>query len=86
MSLAAAGSTDSPSASRRAGVMATVGALTCVYDGLEGQVAALRVEGEFVNVHPAGADQHLVVLDLHVAHVVDGQIRTGRSFVLLRPV
>lgn len=66
--------------------MTTPGALTCVYDGLEGQVAALRVEGEFVDVHPAGADQHLVVLDFHIAHVIDGQIRTGRSLVLLRPV
>lgn len=55
-------------------------------DGLEGQVAPLRVEGEFVNVHPAGADQHLVVRDLHVTPVIDGQVRTRGSFVLLRPV
>lgn len=55
-------------------------------DGLEGQVAPLRVEGEFVNVHPAGADQHLVVGDLHVAQAIDGQVRTRGSFVLLRPV
>lgn len=55
-------------------------------DGLEGQVAPLRVKGEFVNVHPAGADQHLVVRDLHVTQVIDGQVRTRGSFVLLRPV
>lgn len=57
-----------------------------MYNGLEGQVAALRVKGEFVDVHPAGADQDLVVLDFHIADVIDGQIRTGRGFVLLCPV
>lgn len=55
-------------------------------DGLEGQVAPLRVEGEFVNVHPAGADQHLVIRDLHITKVIDGQVRTRGSLVLLRPV
>lgn len=39
------------------------GKLTRMNNRLEGQVAALDVEGEFVNVHPAGADQHLVILD-----------------------
>lgn len=34
-----------------------------MYDRLEGEVAALDVKGEFVNVHPAGANQHLVVLN-----------------------
>lgn len=61
-------------------------ALTGVYDRLEGQVAALRVEGEFVNVHPAGADQHQVAVEIHVADIIDGQIGTRGSFVLLCPV
>lgn len=60
-------------------------ALTSVYDRLEGEVAALCVEGELVNVHPAGADQHLVVLHFNISFVIDGEIRTRRSFVLLRP-
>ena len=55
-------------------------------DRLEGQVAALSVEGKLVNVHPAGADQHLVILDFNVTFIVDGEIRTRRSFVLLCPV
>ena len=59
--------------------------LTCVYGRLEGEVAALYVEGEVVNVHPAGADQHLVVLDFNIAVIVDGEVRTRRSFVLLCP-
>lgn len=63
----------------------TFRALTGVYDGLEGQVAPLGVEGEFVNLHPAGADQYLVVPDLHVADVIDGHVRAGRSLVLLCP-
>lgn len=37
--------------------------LTRMHNRLEGQVAALDVEREFVDVHPAGADQHLVILD-----------------------
>lgn len=57
-----------------------------MYDGLEGEIAALCVEGELVNVHPAGANQHLVVLDFNVTFIVDGEIRTRRSFVLLCPV
>lgn len=71
--------------SRTPGAARTSCALTGVDDRLEGQVAPLRVEGEFVNVHPAGADQHLVVLDFHVTDVIDGQIRTRGSFVLLCP-
>lgn len=51
----------------------------------EGEVAALRVEGEFVDDHPAGADQNLVIPVLHVPSSADGQVRTGRSFVLLNP-
>lgn len=57
-----------------------------MYDRLEGEIAALCVEGELVNVHPAGANQHLVVLDFNVTFIVDGEIRTWRSFVLLCPV
>lgn len=34
-----------------------------MYDRLEGEVAALDIEGEFVNMHPASADQHLVILN-----------------------
>ena len=35
--------------------------LTAVYGRLEGEVAALNVKGEFVNIHLAGADhQHVV--------------------------
>jgi len=57
-----------------------------VNDRLEGEVAPLYVEREFVNVHPAGADQHLVVLDFYVTFMIDGEIRTRGSFVLLCPV
>lgn len=60
--------------------------ITSVNDRLEGQVAALSVEGEFVDVHPAGADQHLVILDFNDTFIIDGEIRTRRSFVLLCPV
>ncbi len=34
-----------------------------MYNRLEGEVAALSVKGEFVNVHPAGGDQHLVIMN-----------------------
>lgn len=61
-------------------------ALTSVRHGLEGEVAALDVEGEVVNVQSAGADQHLVVLDLNIPVIIDFEIRTRRSFVLLGPV
>lgn len=60
-------------------------ALTGVYDRLEGEVAALYVEGEIINVHPAGADQHVVILDFHVTSIVDREIRTRRSSVLFCP-
>lgn len=61
-------------------------ALTRVNGRFEGEVAALYVKWEFVDVHPAGADEDLVVLDFHVAVIVDGEIRTRRGFVLLCPV
>ena len=59
--------------------------LTRVYDWLEGEVAALCVEGEFVNVHPAGADQDLVILNTDCTVMGDGEMRTWRSFVLFCP-
>lgn len=59
---------------------------TCVNDRLEGKVAALYVKGESVNVHSAGADQHLVFLDFNVTVIAYGEIRTLWSFVLFCPV
>ena len=55
-------------------------------DRFEGKVAALDVKGEFVNVHPAGAHQHLVILDFNISLIVDGEIRTWRGSVFLCPV
>lgn len=55
-------------------------------DRFEGEVANLNVEGELVDPHPAGADQHLVVLSSHQAVAVDGEERTRGSFVLFCPV
>lgn len=88
MSLAAVRSGDAVFTSdiMTAAVAGSFSALTSVYEGHEGQVAPLRVEGEFEDVHPAGADQHLVVPEFHVTQVIDGQIRTRGSFVLLCPV
>lgn len=60
--------------------------LTRMHHRLKGQVAALDVKGEFVDMHPAGADQNLVVLDSHQAVTVDGEMRTRRGFVFLSPV
>lgn len=60
--------------------------LTRMHHRLERQVAALDIEREFVDVHPAGADQHLVVLDSHQTVTVDGEMSTRRGFVFLCPV
>lgn len=60
-------------------------ALTAVYGRLEGEIAPLHVEGELVNVHPAGADQHLIVVGFNISFIIDGDIRSWRSFVLLCP-
>lgn len=60
--------------------------LTRMHHRLEGQVAALDVKGEFVDVHPAGADQNLVVLDSHQTVTVDSEMRTRRGFVFFSPV
>lgn len=60
--------------------------LTRVNDRFEGEVANLNVEGELVDPHPAGADQHLVVLSSHQAVAVDGEERTRGSLVLFCPV
>ncbi len=57
-----------------------------MYGRLEGEVAALNVEGEFVNVHPAGADNHLVVRKFNVTVVVNDEIRTRSGLILLCPV
>lgn len=59
--------------------------LTRMHYGLKGQVAALDIKGEFVDVHSAGADQNLVVLDSHQTVTVDGEMRTRRGFVFLSP-
>lgn len=55
-------------------------------DRFEGEVANLHVKGELVGPHPAGADQHLVVLDPDQTVALDTEVGTGRSFVLLCPV
>ena len=60
--------------------------LTRVYDRLEGEVAGLNVEGEFVNAHPAGADQHLVVRYFNFTITVNDEKRIWRGSVLLCPV
>lgn len=60
--------------------------LTRVDDRFEWEVAALDVEGEFINLHPAGADQHLVVLNLDRTIKLYGEKRTWRGFVLFYPV
>lgn len=57
-----------------------------MYNRLEGEVAALNVKGEFVNMHPAGADQYLVVLNTDQTITVDSELRTWRGFVLFCPV
>lgn len=59
---------------------------TRMHNGLEGEVARLEVKGELVDLHPAGADQHVVILSSDQAVAVDTQMGTWRSFVLLRPV
>lgn len=60
--------------------------LTGVDDGDEREGAGLNIEGEFVNVHPAGADQHLVVLNQDGTITVNSEKGTWRSFVLFYPV
>lgn len=55
-------------------------------DGLEGDVAALTVKGEFVNVHPAGADHNQVVPIFHSTSIFYFEKRTKGSSVLLYPV
>lgn len=60
--------------------------LTRVYCRLEREVAALDVKGEFVNLHPAGADQHQVVPQFDETMICNCEIRTRRGFVLLCPV
>lgn len=59
--------------------------LTRMYDRLEGEFAALNVKGEFVNVHSAGADKHLVILNMDFTSRGDGEMRTWRSFVFFCP-
>lgn len=60
--------------------------LTRMYDGLEGEVARLVVKGELVDLHPAGADQHVVVLNSDQTVTADTQVGTWGSFVLFCPV
>lgn len=60
--------------------------LTRMHHRLERQVAYLDVEGELVNLHPAGADQHLVLLNPDQAVAVDAEVGTRGGFVLFCPV
>lgn len=57
-----------------------------MYDRFEGEVANLNVKGELVDLHPAGADQHLVVLNSDQTVAVDTEVGTWGSFVLFCPV
>lgn len=59
--------------------------LTRMYNRLEGEVAGLVVEGELVDLHPAGADQHVVILNPDQTVTVDTQMGTRGSFVLFCP-
>lgn len=59
--------------------------LTRVQDGLEGDIAALSIKGEFVNLHLAGADHHLVILKFHQLVMMYPQIWTWGGFVFLYP-
>lgn len=60
--------------------------LTRMHHRFEGQVANLNVKGELVDLHPAGADQHLVVLNSDQAVAMDNEVGTWGSFVLFCPV
>lgn len=60
--------------------------LTRIYNRLEGEVAFLGVKGEFVNLHPAGTDQHQVIPKFNITIKANGEITTWRSLVLLCPV
>lgn len=57
-----------------------------MYNRLEGEVAALNIEGKFVYVHPAGADQHLVIRKDDLTVILNREIRTGRGLVIFYPV
>lgn len=57
-----------------------------MHDRFEGEVANLKVKGELVDPHPAGADQHLVVLNPDQTVAVDTEVGTWGSFVLFCPV
>lgn len=52
---------------------------------LKGQVAALNVKGESVNLHPAGAGHNLVIPVFHNTFTVDSEKRGGWGFVFLCP-
>lgn len=45
--------------------------LTIVQDWLESETAALKVKGEFVSMHLAGTDDHLVVSELYFPLIMD---------------
>lgn len=60
--------------------------LTGVNERAEGEGAALNVKGEVVNVHPAAADQHLVVHIEDIAIILDDETGTRSGFVLFYPV
>lgn len=57
-----------------------------MYDRFEGEVANLNVKGELVDPHPAGADQHLVVLKSDQTVAVDTEVGAWGSIVLFCPV
>ena len=52
-----------------------VDSLTSVYPRGKGQVAGLRVEGELVDVHPAGADDHLGISNNDFSIRVEADVR-----------
>lgn len=60
--------------------------LTRVDHWFDWKVAALDVKREFVNLHPAGADQHLIVLNEDFSIAPDNQMRTRRGFIFFCPV
>ena len=56
-----------------------------MYSRPEGEVAALTVKGEFVNVHLAGADHLYVIFDRDKTFIVNSDIRILLDLVLVCP-
>ena len=57
-----------------------------VYQRLESEVAALNIEGKFVNLHPAVAHHHQVVPKYDVTPRVNREIRIIGGLFPLCPV